>query len=63
MLEKSAKDCPACQEHKSMPAKAPLHPWSWPAAPWERIHVDFAGPIMGKMLLVIVHSYSKWPTI
>ena len=48
---------------RSIRACLPLHPWSWPAAPCERIHVDFAALIIGKMLLVIVDSYSKWPEI
>jgi len=38
----------------------PLHPWQWPTRPWTRLHVDFAGPIDGKMLLIIVDSHSKW---
>ena len=46
-----------------MPAKAPLHPWAWPGLSWERIHVDFAGPIQRKMLLVIVDAHSKWPEV
>ena len=28
--------------------------------PWTRLHIDFAGPIEGKMLLIIVDSHSKW---
>ena len=62
-LEKVAQKCVSCQEHKSLPPKVPLHPWSWPSAPWERIHVDFCGPIDGKMLFVVVDAYSKWPEI
>eukprot|EP00731_Ephydatia_muelleri_P001201 Em0001g1201a len=41
----------------------PLHPWEFPGYPWRRIHLDFAGPIEGKMLLVIVDAYSKWPEV
>ena len=25
-----------------------------------RIHIDFAGPFLGKMFLIIYDSYSKW---
>ena len=28
--------------------------------PWTRLHVDFAGPVEGWMLLIVVDSYSKW---
>ena len=31
-----------------------------PKNPWERIHVDFAGPYLGKMFLITVDAYSKW---
>lgn len=34
-----------------------LHPW--PSGPWERIHIDFAGPCKGSMLFVVVDAYSK----
>ena len=43
--------------------KAPLHPWAWPTLPWQRIHVDFAGPVRGKMLLIIIDAHSKWPEV
>ena len=45
-------------EHK--PAEAPLHPWEFPGRPWSRLHIDYAGPVQGKMISVIVDSYSKW---
>ena len=34
-----------------------------PSKPWQRIHIDFAGPFMGKMFLVIVCAHSKWPEV
>ena len=48
------RSCQKCQSCHSMPAMAPLHPWLWPSLPWQRIHVDYAGPVDGRMLLVIV---------
>ena len=62
-IEECSKACPACQSTKNLPAKAPLHPWTWSSIPWERIHVDFAGPFLGKMFLVVVDAHSKWPEI
>ena len=41
----------------------PLHPWVWPSRPWQRIHVDFAGPFLGKSFLVVVDAHSKWPEV
>lgn len=34
--------------------------WSWPTRPWARLHIDYAGPINGQMVLVIVDAHSKW---
>ena len=59
-IEEKARSCTACQSTKNSPAKAPLHPWSWASAPWERIHVDFAGLFLGKMFLVVTDAHSKW---
>ena len=35
-------------------------PWERTKGPWQRIHADFAGPVGGEMLLIIVDSFSKW---
>ena len=59
-LEGKVKGCQACQEHGKAPAVAPLHPWEWPARPWSRLHLDFAGPFWGKMLMVVVDVHCKW---
>ena len=39
---------------------APLHPWEWPRHPWARLHLDYTGPFLGKMLLITAGAYSKW---
>jgi hypothetical protein len=62
-LENCAKSCVSCQAVKSSPAKAPLHPWMWPAKPWQRIHIDFVGPFLGKNFLVVVDAHSKWAEV
>ena len=59
-LEYKVQRCVACQSKQHSPAKAPLHPWEYPKRPWSRIHVDYAGPYQGKMLLVIVDAFTKW---
>ena len=28
--------------------------------PWSRVHVDYAGPFLGPMFLVVVIAHSKW---
>lgn len=64
-IEELVKGCVPCQTSKDMPAVASLHPWVWPAKPWQRLHIDFAGPFLGKMLLffVLVDAHSKWPEV
>ena len=62
-IEEITKGCTSCQVVKDMPAVAPLHPWSWPAKAWRRVHVDFAGPFQGKMYFVMVDAHSKWPEV
>ena len=37
-----------------------LHLWAWPTVPWQCIHVDFAGPVNGKIL---IDAHSKWPEV
>ncbi len=62
-LELAAKSCTSCQSVKSKPAVAPLHPWLWPSTPWQRVHVDFAGPFRKRMFLILVDGHSKWPEV
>ena len=62
-IEELVKSCSACQSVKHAPVKAPLHPWAWPTVPWDRVHVDFAGPFAGKMFLLVVDAHSKWPEV
>ena len=59
-IEALAKNCTDCQQTSPSPPTAPLHPWEWPAQPWSRLHLDFAGPFLGKMYLVLVDAHSKW---
>ena len=59
-IECCVKSCDPCQQNqKSLPV-TPLHPWSWPSKPWARIHLDYAGPFMGKMFLLIIDAHTKW---
>ena len=59
-IENLVRSCQACQSTRNQPPVVPLHPWPWSTSPWERIHVDFAGPFLGSMFLVLVDSHSKW---
>ena len=54
------KQCTICQSSRKMPPVAPLHPWVRTDKPWSRVHIDYAGPLEGKMFLLIIDSHSKW---
>ena len=59
-IEDMVKNCTSCQVTRPSPPTAQLHPWEWPDQPWSRLHIDFAGPFMGRMFLILVDSHSKW---
>ena len=59
-IEEKVKLCEACQTSRPMPAVAPLHPWEFPKEAWMRLHIDHAGPFLGKTFLIVVDTFSKW---
>ena len=62
-IETLAKSCSTCAVNQANPSAAPVHPWEPPSEPWVRIHMDFAGPLQGKMFLIVIDAYSKWPEV
>ena len=59
-IEYLVKDCETCQQNQRCPAKSLPHHWEYLTGPWERIHIDHAGPTKGKIFLVVVDAHSKW---
>lgn len=59
-IEQLIKNCEPCQLTQASPEKSELIPWKPTDSVWERIHVDFAGPIKGNMLFILIDSFSKW---
>jgi len=59
-IEECVKKCTPCQSSRKDPPVVPMHPWAWPEKPWTRIHIDYAGPMEGKMFLLIMDAHSKW---
>ena len=59
-IELAAKSCSGCQLTQREPSTVPVHPWEWPSLPWQRIHIDFAGPFLNSMFLVVVDAHSRW---
>ncbi|XP_061506862.1 uncharacterized protein K02A2.6-like [Anopheles gambiae] len=62
-IESLVKSCRQC----AMAAKSPVSSlpicWMKANAPWQRVHVDYAGPIEGDYFLLAIDSFSKWPEI
>ena len=59
-IEEMVKGCNECQLTRAAPAVAPLNPLPWPSKPWSRIHIDYMGPFLNHMFLVIIDAGSKW---
>lgn len=62
-IETTAKSCNGCAMSQPDPLLSPLHPWQWPSKPWQRIHIDYAGPFLGQMFLIAIDAHSKWAEI
>ena len=62
-IEQMVTACPGCQSVQKEQSAVFLHPWEHTARPWERVHLDFAGPFRGKYFMVMVDSHSKWPEV
>jgi len=60
MIEEKVASCDTCQKYRHSPPPAPLHPWEFLRGPWEHLHTDIAGPLMGKMFLLVIDAFSKW---
>ena len=58
-LKKQAHECIKCQQERKMPPARPMQAWGWLEKPWTRLHVNLAGPFMGKTLLIIIDAYSN----
>lgn len=62
-IENMVKTCRQCCLKQNQPVKEFDHPWKTTNSPWERLHIDFAGPLNGQSLFIIVDSYTKWVEI
>ena len=54
------KGCNECQLTRVVPPVAPLNPLPWPSKTWSCIHMDYAGPFINHVFLVIIDAGSKW---
>ena len=54
------RNCGMSQDSANMPQASALHPWEWQGRLWFRVHMDYAGSIQGKWILVVVDAHSKY---
>ncbi|KAH8242556.1 hypothetical protein KR026_008203 [Drosophila bipectinata] len=61
-IKSLTQSCSICKCNNPAP---PKEYQNWPAATtaWERIHIDFAGPIFDSMWLICVDAYSQLPFV
>ena len=62
-IEEFVKNCKACQLTSSSPEKVELKKFPEAKFPFERVHIDFLGPYKGRMYLILVDAFSRWPEI
>ena len=62
-IENSVKNCEQCALHQNNPKPVSLHPWECARYPWQRLHIDYAGPFLGNSYLIVVDAYTKWPEV
>ena len=56
-IERMAREC--CK-NRNNPHKIDVHPWDYALTPWQRLHIDYAGPFHESYFLILVDSYLKW---
>ncbi|XP_058839331.1 uncharacterized protein K02A2.6-like [Topomyia yanbarensis] len=62
-IEDLSRDCCECASVRKNPPKVAIHCWEKPVEPFQRIHIDFAGPFLGLNFLVIMDAFTKWPEV
>ncbi|KAG8174243.1 hypothetical protein JTE90_025808 [Oedothorax gibbosus] len=58
-IESLVRACVVCQEHAPEPPSQ-LAPWPYTKIPWDRIHIDHAGPFENHLILLVVDAATKW---
>lgn len=58
-IELTLKSSSVCQLTQRVSNTVPVHPWELPSSPWQQIHIDFVGPFLNSMFLVVVDAHSR----
>ncbi|KAL0821769.1 hypothetical protein ABMA28_005190 [Loxostege sticticalis] len=60
-IETIIKKCTLCSSDlRSSPPRSKVFTWPYPNEPFQRVHMDFLGPIQNQMYLVVIDAHSKW---
>ena len=62
-IEQITHTCQSCVNTRNKLPQMTLHPWMWPEKPWQRLHIDYAGPFLGRYFLIVVDARTKWPEV
>ena len=58
-INEVTKSCNVCFKNYQ-PTKSNVLSWPETGKPWERVHIDYAGPIDGDYFLIIIDSFTKF---
>lgn len=61
-IDRVVRSCEQCALTKSSPPKQ-VHFWDTPENNWERVHIDYAGPVDNNYFLICVDAKSKWAEV
>jgi hypothetical protein len=62
-IEEMARNCNTCNSIRNNPPKVEVHEWETAETPFDRVHIDYAGPFMSANFFVMIDSCSKWPFV
>lgn len=62
-IEEMTRNCDICNSLQNDPPKIEPHKWEAAEAPFDRVHIDYAGSFMNAYFLVVVDAFSKWPFV
>lgn len=62
-LETIIRECANCNVVRNDPKTVTETTWEGTERPFQRVHVDFAGPFRGYYFFVLVDAFSKWPEV
>lgn len=62
-IENLVANCSKCQKRRNNVHITEKHIWEPATEPFERVHIDFAGPTLNKIFFILVDAFTKWPEV